>query len=180
MSSLKALLAAASIAAFCTPVLAQSAPADGAGQHAWHKPNPEEMAAWHARHCNDRFAHEAGRLAYLEASLGITGAQRGAFDQWRDAELSAAKAHSESCLAHQPMQGQMHDALERNAHMQKMLEAKLAEMRSERPALEALYASLTPDQKKLFDHEGGHHHGHHHMGERFGEHREGPGPQAPG
>jgi hypothetical protein len=64
----------------------------------------------------------------------------------------------------------MHDALERNARMQKMLETKLAEMRSERPALEALYQSLTPEQKQVFDHSDhgfGHHHGHH-MGPHFG------------
>jgi hypothetical protein len=175
MSPLKMFLAAASIAAFSAPVWAETGP-DGAGAHAWHKPSPEEMAAWHTQMCKERYAHAAGRMAYLQASLGITDAQRGAFEQWRDTVLSAAKSHSDSCLAHQPIQGQMHDALERNARMEKMLETKLAELKSERPALEALYSSLTPDQKKLFDHEGDHHHGHHHMGERFGMDHDGHGP----
>lgn len=184
MSTLKYVLAAASIAAFCTPALAQSAP-DKDGQHrSWQTPSKEQMDAWHAQRCKDHYAHQAGRLAYLQASLGITDAQRGTFDQWRDAILSAAKSHSDACLAHTPMQGHTHDALERNARIQKMLETKLAELRSERPALEALYTSLTPDQKKLFDREGGHHHGHHHMGdhmgERFGQDRDGHGPQGPG
>jgi hypothetical protein len=172
MSSLKILVAAASLAAFCAPAaLAQQTQPDGPAPHQWHKPNPEEMAAWHARMCNDRYAHEAGRLAFLQASLSLTDAQRGPFDQWRDAVLEQSKAHSQACLAHTAMPGHFPDALERSAHEQKRLETKLAALRTERPALEAFYNSLTPDQKKQFDHEGGgHHHGH---GMRMGEHRDG-------
>src|SRR5271155_4767057 len=85
MSSLKLLLAAASIVAFSAPVaFAQSAPApDGAQQHAWHKPSPEDMAAWRAERCKGHYARVAGKLAYLQADLAITDAQRGAFDQWK-------------------------------------------------------------------------------------------------
>lgn len=189
MASLKILLAATAIAAFTTPVaFAQSAaPADGAQQHAWHKPSPEEMAAWHTQMCKGHYARVAGKLAYLQADLSITDAQRGAFDQWKGVVLSSAKAHSDACLAHTADGQKMHhhDALERNARMQKHLEAKLAELKSERPSLETLYASLTPDQKKLFDRAGhmGHHHGHHmdgHMGQRFGEGHDGGEQRAPG
>src|SRR5208282_2111658 len=144
MSPLKSLVAAISLAALCAPAAFAETPSDGSAQHAWHMPTPEEMAAWHARMCNDRYAHQAGRLAYLEASLGITDAQRGAFNQWRDTVLSAAKSHSQACLAHTAMPGHFPDALERSAHEQKRLEARLASLRSERPALEALYQSLTP------------------------------------
>ncbi len=129
------------------------------------------MAAWHARMCNDRYARQAGRLAYLEASLGITDAQRSAFNQWRDSVLNRAKSRSETCLARTPMPAHFPDALERNANRQKMLEARLDALRSERPALEALYQSLTPEQKKLFDQEADHF-GHRHgpqFGERFGQ-----------
>ncbi|HUO92674.1 MAG TPA: Spy/CpxP family protein refolding chaperone [Rhizomicrobium sp.] len=178
MTSLKILLAAASIATFAAPVaFAQSAPSsDGAQQqeHAWHKPNPEEMAAWHAERCKSHYARVAGKLAYLQADLQITDAQRSAFEQWKDVVLSSAKSRSDACLAQTPEGQQMHhhDALERNARMEKMLEAKLAQLKAERPALENLYASLTPDQKKEFDQAEALGHGHHghHMGhgERFG------------
>lgn len=181
MSSVKILVAALSVAAFCAPVALAEAPADGAAPHAWHQPTPAEMAAWHARRCNDRYAHQAGRLAYLEASLSVTDAQRGAFDRWRDAVLSTAKSRSEACLAHNWTPGQFPDALERNARIQKRLEERLAALRTERPALEALYQSLTPDQKKMFDHEGGHfghHHGH--FGGHFGQGRDGDGQHRPG
>jgi periplasmic protein CpxP/Spy len=187
MSSLKLLLAAASIVAFSAPVaFAQSAPAqDGAQQHTWHKPSPEEMAAWRAERCKSHYARVAGKLAFLQADLSITDAQRGAFDQWKGVVLSSAKAHSDMCLAHTADGKEMHhrDALERNARMQKMLEGKLAQLKAERPALESLYTSLTPDQKKEFDRaEGHHHHGRHmgHMGgERFG-HNGGWQQRAPG
>jgi periplasmic protein CpxP/Spy len=175
MSSLKLLLAAASIVAFTAPAaFAQSAPpSDGAQQHTWHKPSPEEMAAWHAERCKSHYARVAGKLAYLQADLAITDAQRGAFEQWKGVILSSAKEHSDACLAHTADGHEMHhhDALERNARVQKMLEGKLAELKAERPALEGLYASLTPDQKKLFDRAAafGHHPHGHHMGHEGGE-----------
>jgi hypothetical protein len=159
------------MAALCGTAFADPA-TDGKGdQHHWQKPSAEQMAAWHARMCNDMYARKAGKLAYLQAALSITDTQRGAFDQWRDAELSAAKEHSSACLAHTPGEAHEHDALARNAHEEKMLETRLADLKSERPALEALYQSLSPEQKQVFDHSdhGGHHHGHHEMGQRFGE-----------
>jgi len=174
--SLKLLFGAAAVAALVSPIAFADPAPDGGGaqQHGWHQPSPEQMAQWHTQMCKDRYAREAGKLAYLQAALSITDAQRGAFDQWRNAKLGSAKAHSDACLAHQPVRGEERghgDALEHNAREVKMLEARLAELKSERPALEALYSSLTPEQKKVFDHAAAH--GHHHMGERFGEGREG-------
>lgn len=173
MSPMKVFVAAASLAALCGSTAIAEQPSDKSMTHEWHKPSADEMAAWHAHMCNDRYAHEAGRLAYLEASLSVTDAQRGAFDQWRDAVLNSAKSHSAECLAHTQMPDHVPSVLERNAMMQKMLESKLAALQSERPALEALYQSLTPEQKKLFDREGGHFGHHHGHGMGFGFHRDG-------
>lgn len=181
MSPIKMLVAAASVAALCSPAFAEP---DAQAAHGWHMPTKEDMAAWHSQMCKDRYAHVAGRLAYLEASLSITDAQRSAFDQWRSAVLSQAKSHSEACLAHTAMPHGPGNALERNAEMQKHLQDRLASLQSERPALEALYQVLTPDQKKLFDREGGDFGGHRHMGEHFhmGEHmgERGPADHGPG
>ena len=176
MTSLKILLAATAIAAFAAPVaFAQSAPPSDGGQmqHAWHKPSPEQMAAFRAERCKSHYARVAGKLAYLQADLSITEAQRGAFDEWKDVVLSSAKTRSETCLAHTAEGKEMHhhDALERQARMEKMLEGRLSQLKAQRPALEHLYASLTPDQKKEFDRAAamGRHHGHHMgRGERFG------------
>ncbi len=173
MSPMKVLIAAISLAAFCAPPAFAEAPSDDAAPHAWHAPNKEEMAVWHARMCNDRYARQAGRLAYLEASLAITDAQRGAFNQWRDAVLSRAKSRAQACLAQTRMPGHFPDVLERNANREKILEARLDALRSERPALEALYQSLTPEQKKLFDRAGDRFGRGHRFGEGFGQRRDG-------
>lgn len=167
-------------AAFCaafglmsvTPALAQDA-ADGAKPamgHHWQAPSPQDMAAWHKQMCDDHYAHAAGRLAFVEAKLDVTDAQRPLFDRWRDVVLHDAQARKEFCLAHQHVAGEQHSIVERTAMMQKRLETRLAAMRSEEPALDAFYQSLAPEQKAELDHahhgfgrghEGGmHHHDH--------------------
>ena len=145
-----------------SPTLAQDA-AGNANPHHWQMPSPADMAAWHAQMCNDHYAQAAGRLAYIEAKLSITDAQRPLFDHWRDAVLQNAQSHKSECLAHQFTPGEHHSILERTAMMQKMLEGRLAALQSEQPALAALYQSLAPAQKAELDesHRGfGHDRGH--------------------
>jgi hypothetical protein len=145
---------------FVTPALAQDA-TDGANakQHHWQMPSPAEMAAWHAQICNDHYARAAGQLAFVEAKLDITGAQRPLFDHWRDAVLQNAQAHKSECLAHSFTPGEHHSVLERTAMMEKRLEGRLAALQAQQPALEALYQSLSPQQKAEFDES---HHGFRH------------------
>jgi hypothetical protein len=142
------------------PVLAQDA-TDGANakQHHWQQPSPADMAAWHAQRCNDHYAMAAGRLAFVEAKLSITDSQRPLFDHWRDAVLQNAQSRKSECLAYQFKPGEQHSILERTAMMEKWLQGRLAELQSQQPALEALYQSLTPQQKTEFDQS---HHGFHH------------------
>ena len=150
-----------------SPALAQDA-TDGANAkpHHWQMPSPADMpadmAAWHARMCDDHYAYAAGRLAFIEAKLSVTDAQRPLFDHWRDAVLQNAQSHKSECLAHQFTPGEHHSILERTAMMQKRLESRLAALQSEQPALAALYQSLAPAQKAELDesHHGfGHGHG---------------------
>jgi hypothetical protein len=152
-----------------SPTLAQDMK-DGANAtpHHWQMPSKEDMAAWHAQRCNDRYAHAAGRLAFVEAKLDITDAQRPLFDHWRDAVLQDAQSRKSECLAHQFTPDEQRSIVERTAMMQKRLEGRLAALQSEQPALVALYQSLAPQQKTEFDqshHEFGRGHGgpmHHH------------------
>ncbi len=145
-----------------SPALAQDAA--NASSHQWHKPSKEDMAAWHKRSCIDHYARAAGRLAYTEAKLDVTAAQRSAFDRWRAAVLHSAQARKDECLAHQGEHDKNTSVVERSAMMQKKLESRLAALRSEQPALEALYQSLTPEQKTQFDQRG----------HRFGKRGHGP------
>lgn len=101
--------------------------------------------------CRSIYASQAGQLADLESALSLTDAQRGPFEQWRSVVLGAAKAQSAACLAHEPGRGHAPDALERNSEDQQALESRLQDLRAERPALEALYRSLSPQQRETFN-----------------------------
>jgi hypothetical protein len=132
-------------------------------QHHGQKPNAEQMAAWHAHMCTDHYAMAAARVAFLEAKLSISAEQRPAFNRWRDVLLSDARARQAACAAHTPEMGHPTSALDREAMAEKMLSEKLRALQAQRPALESLYQSLTPEQKIAFD-EGEHHHMHRHGG----------------
>jgi len=121
-----------------------------------------DHAAWHKKVCGEVYAHRAGGLAYLEAKLALTSQQRPAWTKWQQAQLDAAAKERSSCLEATPKaEGQHSTALEHEARIEKVLTAKLQELQASRPALQALYEELTPEQKAVFDHNACHHrHGH--------------------
>lgn len=127
-----------------------------------------DPAAWHKQMCTDHFARDVGRVAYIEAMLSLTDAQRPLFDSWKQAVLGSAKSREGACLSHRADMGKPHEhnILERQAHMQQMLQHRLADLTAEQPSLKALYDSLTPEQKQVFDRGGpmGMHRGPHGMG----------------
>jgi hypothetical protein len=155
--------------AFTLPVLwissglAQDAPL-GAGEHRWRN-----RGEWHQQMCTERYARKAGRLAYIEAKLALTDQQRPAWNKWRQTKLDAADQRRTSCLQNQPKESTESTAIDREARMEKRLSARLQQLQASRPALQALYDALTPEQKTLFDRSAvwhghrGHHHG---QGER--------------
>jgi hypothetical protein len=150
-----------------TPSFAQEAQSGAPAPiaHHWQMPGPDQMAAWHKQGCEDHYARAAGKLAFLEAKLGITDGERPTFDHWRDIVLHEAQSRKETCLAHQFTPGEHHTVLERTAMMEKRLEMRLAALKAQEPALDALYQSLSPEQKTEFDHQHqGHHFGFHHGG----------------
>ncbi|MBS0274805.1 MAG: Spy/CpxP family protein refolding chaperone [Proteobacteria bacterium] len=153
--------------------------AGGTASHALAADHPREMAgkmdmaAWHKRMCTDRYARNVGRVAYIEAKLSLNDTQRPLFDGWKQTVLGSAKSHEDSCLARQPHMDGGHNILERQARMRDMLQHRLADLTAEQPSLKALYDSLSPDQKQVFDHgdrmggpqgHGGWHHGPHGAG----------------
>jgi hypothetical protein len=88
------------------------------------------------------------------------------------------------------VKGERPSIVERQAMMQKGLEAKLASLKATQPALQGLYASLTDEQKQVLDREGGNRHfaswrGHGRHGSgmehkaRFERHHDKPAPEAP-
>jgi len=131
-----------------------------------------DPVAWHKQMCTDHYARNAGRVAYIKAKLSLTDTQRPLFDGWEKAVLGSAKSRESECLARQPKMGDRHGhtVLERQAQMQQ----RLSDLTAEQPSLKALYNSLSPEQKQVFDRPGPMGHGGHGMHGHGGWHKHGP------
>lgn len=123
----------------------------------------ERFRAHMAQMCKDMYAHKVGEMAYLETKLALTDAQKSAFAHYKQVNLDIAQHRSGECTtrianfadkAQARKAGERHSPVERMVREEDMLKARLANLEAERPALEALYNTLTPDQRKELGHEG--------------------------
>ena len=97
--------------------------------------------------CSPRAAGFAEwRIDRLERALSLTDAQRPKFEDYKAAAKKAADAMRSACPADTPatLPGRM-DAME------KRMEAMLQAIKTVRPAFDALYATLSAEQKAAFD-----------------------------
>ncbi|CCB63458.1 MULTISPECIES: Spy/CpxP family protein refolding chaperone [unclassified Hyphomicrobium] len=91
-----------------------------------------------------------GQLAYLKAELGITDAQKAAWQDYVDA-VQARVAAMQGMHATMMQAWQSGTATDRlDAHIQAM-QSMLDSMKAMKPATEALYKTLADDQKKKAD-----------------------------
>lgn len=124
--------------------------------------------------CSDITTREAGHLSDLEAKLKPTSAQTKAWDNYKNVMTVQATAKEKSCLeraAAMKERGkdkQRPTIVERQAMMEKGLEAKLASLKTIKPATAELYATLNDDQKKVLDRQGRKGHGKRHGKSRDG------------
>ena len=136
-------------------------------------PAPPSMhqGEWHKSMCGEMYAHKSARLAYLEAKLDLAAQQKPLWNKWQQIENEGAQKERAACLKAMPKDGAHPSLLDHRATMEIILGLKLQNLQASRPALQALYDSLTPEQKKLMDRPHGHQGGHggpgHHM---HGEH----------
>jgi hypothetical protein len=139
--------AAAATVICAVSAIAQASPANT------HEPMPDkaDMASWHQARCSDHYARHVGEIAYLEAKLSLTDAQRPLFASWKDSVLSSAKSHESACMGMHPDFAHPPSILDREARMHNVLQQRLSEMDAQRPAMTALYQSLSADQKQVFD-----------------------------
>ena len=170
----------ASTAAIAAPVFAQSAgtdtqqtqaatPAqqgdkqDSTGD-AMHGPGRWGMQGWMARQdmwrrammggdpqqrCIDRLARRAARRAYVETKLDLTAEQ---LPLWQKLQADAqGEAQTERQLCQQLKPGAQTTVLDRMNRAQEFLSARLDALRSAKPALQALYQALTPEQRAIMD-----------------------------
>lgn len=113
-----------------------------------HRPDPAEM---HRDHCANHLAMAAARLAYVETKLELTEQQKPLFNKWRQIRLDHAAKEKSSCLSQKP-QSDGQSILDRETRQEAMLIARLQTMQDSHAALQALYTTLTPDQRKILDH----------------------------
>jgi hypothetical protein len=167
MIQLRKIVPVIALGVLCAaPAFAQSAPPaqDGGRRHAWMEAHKGDMAQFHSRMCNDRYAHRVGMVAYLGAKLDLNDSQHSAFERWKTVVLDNAKSRETACLSHTANNMDHRPTLpEREAHMRERLKDRLAAMDAQQPAMDALYQSLSPAQKMELDHMG-------HMGHRGGMH----------
>lgn len=130
--------------------------------HGDHKPDPARMQ----EKMGEFFAMQQARVHY---QLKLTAAQEPAWNTYQAAIKPVMPAGPRPDMkAWMAM-----PAPDRMAKMIEMGKQHIATEESHLAALRTFYATLTPEQKKAFDHSmmGGHHHGHHGFGHgEGGEH----------
>jgi hypothetical protein len=122
----------------------------------------KDPSAWRQHFCTERYARKAAHFAYLEAKLNLTEQQKPAWAKWRQAKMDAAEKRRATCLQRDWNKDEQETVLDREARVEKWLTARLQELQASRPALQALYDSLSPEQKVVFDQASrwrGHHRG---------------------
>lgn len=129
-------------AAICLAGAAVAQPAPQPG-----KPGPDkaEMQRHAAEMCQDFRAHAVGEMAYLEAKLALTDKQKPLFERWKKIKLGAVA----SAECPMPPDGEP-SFIDQMKHEEKMLRNRLDTLKVELPAMEALYASLSDEQKHAF------------------------------
>ena len=97
-------------------------------------------------------AFAEGKLAFLKSWLGITEAQSGPWNTFADVVRAQAKSLAESQQKRMPASGQPELSLPQwvDLHLETM-EEHLAAMKKIKPAFDALYQALTPEQRQKAD-----------------------------
>jgi len=115
------------------------------GRHMFEAMRPEEF-------CRERYARRAGALAYVEAKLDLTDAQRPLWDKYQQASLDVAQKLRQSCLANAGTHWWDLSMLDRRQRIEQLLKGRLDGLQQTDPPLQALYQALTPEQRKIMDH----------------------------
>ena len=130
-------------------MLAQNSPAPAREMRDMRMPTPADMAAHMKRMCEDHYAREVGRMAYLEARLKLTSAEQPLFARWKDASLDIAKRRSADCGQRVAQRDRKElNLVDRMGREEELLKKRIADLDAERPALAALYNALSPDQRE--------------------------------
>ena len=97
--------------------------------------------------CLDRLAHRAAMRAYVGVKLNLTPEQQPLWDKVQNAAQAEEQQERQLCARLKP--GAEPTLLERMDRMQQFLEARLNGLQAAKPAIQALYQSLTPEQQAI-------------------------------
>lgn len=103
--------------------------------------------------CEERLARRAGMVAYVVAKLNLTAEQRPLLDKLQGVLQTNADKQRQLCATLKPIaeRGQ-ETVLDRMTQREQFLTARVQAIQQARPALQALYQALTPEQKAIIDH----------------------------
>jgi hypothetical protein len=137
--------------------------------HGWHHDGDQGAEQGSGHHCQMAEAHQAAMLAYAEVRLGLTEAQKPAWAKFVAAVKAAHEPQAKLCA---DLAGKPHPTTlpEHVARAEQLAAAHLAWLQAIRPALDALYPQLTPEQQKLATTLARHMHGGGHGDHEHGEH----------
>ena len=100
--------------------------------------------------CEERLAWRAAMRAYTEAKLDLTPEQRPLWDRVASIAQTEQQKERQLCSALKPRdETTMLDRLDR---MQQFLSTRLDALQAAKPAVQALYQALTPEQRAILDH----------------------------
>ena len=104
--------------------------------------------------CVDRIARHAGFVTAIGFKLNLTDAQKPLWDKVVAATQAAQANEAKTCAvlpASADDRGKM-TIIDRLNHRQAMMQAQLQGLQQSMPAVQALYQTLSPEQKALVDH----------------------------
>jgi hypothetical protein len=100
--------------------------------------------------CEERLAWRAAMRAYTEAKLDLTAEQRPLWEKVQSAAQAEEQKERQLCTTLKD--GGDATLLDRLDRMQQFLSTRLDALQAAKPAVQALYQALTPEQRAILDH----------------------------
>src|SRR5438132_13493540 len=122
----------------------------GPSMHGWPGMHHMVMHRNPQERCEERLAWRAAMRAYTESKLDLTPEQRPLWDKVQSIAQSEQQKERQLCAALKP--GGETTVLERLDRMQQFLSTRFDALQAAKPAVQALYQALTPEQRAIFDH----------------------------
>jgi hypothetical protein len=124
----------------------------GQGMHGWRGMMMHRMMMHRSpqERCEERLAWRAAMRAYTEAKLDLTPEQRPLWDKVES--IAQTEQQKERQLCSSLKSRDETTVLDRLDRMQQFLSTRLEALQTAKPAVQALYQALTPEQRAIFDH----------------------------